>query len=40
MNSYEVGDAIHGCRTIAEARKANNPVIIAKSARHRAQRMS
>ena len=39
MNGYEVGDLIHGHRIIAGARKASDPVVIVKSARHKAQRI-
>jgi hypothetical protein len=39
MKGYEVGDSIHGHRIIAEARKVSDPVVIVKSARHKAQRM-
>lgn len=39
MKGYEVGDSIHGHRIIAEARKASDPVVIVKSARHKAQRI-
>jgi len=38
VKGYEVGDSIHGHRIIAEARKICNPVVIVKSARHKAQR--
>jgi hypothetical protein len=37
MLGYEVGDSIHGHRIIAEARKVSDPVVIVKSARHKAQ---
>lgn len=37
MKSYEIGDSIHGHRIIAEARKVNDPEVIVKSARHKAQ---
>ncbi len=39
MKGYEIGDSIHGHRIIAEARKVSDPVVIVKSARHRAQRI-
>ena len=39
MKGYEVGDSIHGRRIIAEARKVSDPVVIVKSARHKAQRI-
>ena len=39
MKGYEVGDSIHGHRIIAEARKISDPVVIVKSARHKAQRI-
>jgi hypothetical protein len=39
MKGYEIGDSIHGHRIIAEARKVNDPVVIVKSARHKAQRI-
>ena len=39
MKGYEVGDSIHGHRIIAEARKVSDPVVIVKSARHKAQRI-
>ena len=39
MKGYEEGDCIHGHRIIAEARKISDPVVIAKSARHKAQRI-
>jgi len=39
MNGYEVGDSIHGHRIIAEARKESDPVVIVKSARHKARRI-
>ena len=39
MKGYEAGDSIHGHRIIAEARKASDPVVIVKSARHKAQRI-
>jgi hypothetical protein len=40
MLGYEVGDSIHDHRIIAEARKVNDPVVIVKSARHKAQKKS
>jgi len=39
MKGYDVGDSIHGHRIIAEARRVSDPVVIVKSARHRAQRI-
>jgi hypothetical protein len=39
MKGYEVGDSIHGHRIIAEARKVGDPVVIVKSAGHKAQRI-
>jgi hypothetical protein len=39
MKGYEVGNAIHGHRIVAEARKVSDPVVIVKSARHKAQRI-
>ncbi|MGA9100355.1 MAG: hypothetical protein WB392_15645 [Methanotrichaceae archaeon] len=38
MKGYEVGNSIHGHRIIAEARKVSDPVVIAKSGRHKSQR--
>ncbi|HOG98555.1 MAG TPA: hypothetical protein PLV49_06630 [Methanothrix soehngenii] len=39
MKGYDVGDSIHGHRIIAEARRVSDPMVIVKSARHRAQRI-
>ena len=39
MKGYEAGDSIHGHRIITEARKISDPVIIVKSAGHKAQRI-
>jgi hypothetical protein len=39
MEFYEVGDSIHGYRIRAEARKVSDPQVIAKSGRHKAQRV-
>jgi hypothetical protein len=39
MEGYEVGDSIHGYRTRAEARKSSDPRGIAKTGRHKAQRL-
>jgi hypothetical protein len=39
MKGYQIGDSIHGHRIIAEARKVSDPVVIVKSARHKAQRI-
>ena len=36
---YETGDALHGYRIRAEARKVSDPRVIAKSGRHKAQRI-
>ena len=37
MDCYEDGDALHGAKIYAEARKTAGPVVIVKSGRHRAQ---
>ncbi len=39
MEGYEVGDSIHGYRIRAEARKISDPKVIAKTGRHKAQRL-
>ncbi len=39
MERYEVGDSIHGYRIRAEARKISDPHVIAKTGRHKAQRL-
>jgi hypothetical protein len=39
MKGYEIADSIHGHRIITEARKVSDPVVIVKSARHKAQRI-
>jgi hypothetical protein len=39
MKGYEIGDSIHGHRIIVEAGKLSDPVVIVKSARHKAQRI-
>lgn len=39
MKGDEIGDSIHGHRIVAEARKVSDPVVIVKSARHKAQRI-
>jgi hypothetical protein len=39
MKCYEVGDSLHGYRIRAEARKVSDPQVIAKSGRHKAQRV-
>jgi len=39
MKGCEVGDSISGHRIITEARKVSDPVVIVKSARHKAQRI-
>jgi hypothetical protein len=37
MDCYEEGDALHGAKIYAEARKMVGPAVIVKSGRHRAQ---
>jgi len=39
MEGYDEGDSIHGYRIRAEARKVSNPRVIAKTGRHKAQRI-
>jgi hypothetical protein len=39
MEYYEVGDSIYGYRIRAEARKISDPNVIAKTGRHKAQRI-
>ena len=39
MKGYDVDDSIHGHRIIGEARGVSDPVVIVKSARHKAQRI-
>ena len=39
MDCYEEGDTVHGYRIRAEARKISNPKVIAKTGRHKAQRI-
>jgi len=39
MEYYEVGDSIHGYRIRAESRKIRDPHVIAKTGRHKAQRL-
>jgi len=39
MECYEVVDSIHGYRIRAEARKICDPQVIAKTGRHKAQRL-
>lgn len=39
MECYEEGDTIHGYRIRAEARKISDQRVIAKSGRHKAQRI-
>lgn len=39
MKGYEVGDSLHGDRIRAEARKISDPIVIAKTGRHKAQRI-
>jgi hypothetical protein len=37
MDCYEEGDALHGAKIYAEARKIQGPAVIVKSGRHRTQ---
>ncbi|HIH37123.1 MAG TPA: hypothetical protein HA232_04370 [Methanocellales archaeon] len=39
MEGYDEGDSIHGYRIRAEARKVSDPRVIAKTGRHKAQRI-
>jgi hypothetical protein len=39
MEGYEEGDTIHGYRIRAEARKISDPSVIAKTGRHKVQRV-
>jgi hypothetical protein len=39
MDGYGEGDSIHGYRIRAEARKISEPHVIAKTGRHKAQRI-
>jgi hypothetical protein len=39
MECCEVGDSIHGYRIRAEARKIGDPHVMAKTGRHKAQRI-
>jgi len=39
MECYEVGDSLHGYRIRAVARKVSDPQVIAKSGRHKAERV-
>jgi hypothetical protein len=39
MERYEVGDSLRGYRIRAEARKISDPQVIAKTGRHKAQRV-
>lgn len=39
MEGYEEGDSVHGYRIRAEARKISDPHVIAKTGRHKAQRI-
>lgn len=39
MEGYEEGDSVHGYRIRAEARKISDLRVIAKSGRHKAQRI-
>jgi len=36
---YGAGDALHSCRIRGDARKVSDPRVIAKSGRHKAQRI-
>jgi hypothetical protein len=37
VDCYEVGDALHGARIHAEARKLSGPRVIVRTGRHKAQ---
>ena len=39
MEGYEEGDIIQGYRIRTEARKISDPTVIAKTGRHKAQRV-
>ncbi len=39
MKGYDEGDSIHGYRIRAEGRKISDPRVIAKTGRHKAQRI-
>jgi len=39
MDCYEEGDTVHGYRIRAEARKISDLTVIAKTGRHKAQRV-
>jgi len=39
MECYEEGDTIQGYRIRAESRKIGDPTVIAKTGRHKAQRI-
>ena len=39
MEGYDEGDSIHGYRIRADARKVSDPRVIAKTGRHKAQRI-
>ncbi|MGB4651794.1 hypothetical protein [Methanothrix sp.] len=39
MKGYDEGDSIQGYRIRAEARKISDPRVIAKTGRHKAQRI-
>ena len=39
MKGYDEGDSIQGYRIMAEARKISDPRVIAKTGRHKAQRI-
>ena len=39
MEGYDEGDSIHGYRIRAEARKVSDTRVIAKTGRHKAQRI-
>ncbi len=40
MECCEEGDALHGSKIVAEARKISDPIVIVKSGRHKAQRVT
>jgi hypothetical protein len=37
VDCYEMGDALHGAKIHAEARKVSGPRVIVKTGRHKAQ---
>ena len=39
MECYDVGDSVHGYRIRAEGRKIDDPKVISKTGRHKAQRV-